>query len=511
MSIVNRMFFGIAFSLLILGQSAIPSDAKTLNISHMAAPPQHMDPFKVYGTRTQSFFRQIYGSLIDRDEKGTLIPAIATDWKYRGNGVWRLHLRTDVRFQDGSLLTTEDVKYSLERLNSPASVRPRRRDFSFIVKVKVVSSEIVDVYTKGPVPLFPARLAQFSMILPHKKVQKIGEEKFFQNPIGAGPFRLIHLDKDKALLKRHTKYYRGTPGVEQIQFHFIRDPRQRLEMLLDGKLDILPNVLPAFTKKIAAKPQVTIVKKPSLQFTYAMFDTLSKGPLQDVRVRKALAHWTDKPALIRYVEIGNGRNLATFVMPEEFGFNPNLKPYSFDNKRSKALMEEAGYSKGFTLTGVASDEVALLAKAVARQWKRLGVKLELKIVPRAEAIRLWVRTKKYQVYFFAPTNPLFDASFHLKSKLDSLHPVNRFHNDEAIKLVKKMDRLKNPEERKRVLYRLQEIVYDQVPVITFYQRVVIYGISQRIKNFIAYPDTILRLNRITVLPKSGKGRLIVQK
>jgi len=142
---------------------------ETLTIADMTVPPSTLDPFKIYGTQAQSLFRQIYDSLIDRDESGRLIPAIAERWNYRGNDIWRLEIRKGVYFQNGSRLSSSYVKFSLERLLAPSSVRARRRDFSFIIRVETVGEYEVDIHTRGPAPMLPARLAQFSMIISAKK------------------------------------------------------------------------------------------------------------------------------------------------------------------------------------------------------------------------------------------------------------------------------------------------------------------------------------------------------
>ncbi len=488
------------------GQAAATSPGKTLNIADMTAPPPTLDPYKVYGTQAQSFYRQIFGNLIERDEAGRLIPALAERWQYLGKNIWRLKIRRNVFFQDGRRLSSRDLKFSLERLISPSSVRSRRRDFSFIARVEALNENIVDIHTKGPAPTLPARLAQFSMVLPEERLRRQGEAAFFKDPIGAGPFRLIKLDQEKAIFQRHDRYYRGRPQVEKVVFHFIKDPQRRTKMLYRGKLDLLTNVRPALTREIAAYPHVAIVKKPALQFTYVVFDTLAPGPLRDPRVRRALAHWTDVPSLIRYVAHGNGRAVATFVMPQEFGFNGNLKPYTFDPERAKKLLQEAGYANGFTLPSLASDEVEPLVRAVASQWGRLGVKLNIRVAPRSEAIRLWTRTQDFRTYFFAPTNLLLDASYHLRSKLDPQHPVNRFHNSEATELVRSMDQIGDTAEREQVLKRLQEIVHHEVPAITFYQRINIYAVADRVKGFSGYPDTILRLYKLRLMSDSAIGK-----
>ena len=478
------------------GEAAASLAQDEIQIAHMTSMPRTLDPFKVYGTESQSFYRQIYDTLISRDENGNLKPGLALRWEYLSNGVWRLHLRPDTVFQNGRLVTARDVRFSLERLTTPGSVQARRRDFAFIRRVETVDQRTVDVHTKGPAPTLPARLAQFSMVLPEQELRRKGEKAFFRSPIGAGPFRLVYMDREAALLERHDAYYQGRPAVRRIRFRFIKEMRDRLKRLFAGELDIVPNILPAFAPQIVAHPAVSVLKKPALQFTYVVFDTLTSGPLADLRVRRALAHWTDVASLIRYVAHGNGRPIATFVMPEEFGFHPGLRSHSFDPDRAKQLMHEAGYESGFALSALASDEMERLARAVLLQWEYLGVKTRLTVLPRAEAIQQWLRTRDYQAYFFAPTNLLFDASYHLMSKLDPTHPVSRFRHSEATRLVREVEQVADPKRRKELLYRLQEIAYRDLPALAFYQVVNIYGISDRLKGFQAYPDTILRLDQI---------------
>jgi len=197
---------------------------------------------------------------------------------------------------------------------------------------------------------------------------------------------------------------------------------------------------------------------------------------------------------------GNGRPVATFVMPEDYGFNADLKPHPFDPERAKALMREAGYPEGFALPALSSDEMAPVARAVAKQWGRLGVKLSLEVASRSEAIRLWSRTRNFRAFFFSPTNPVQDAGFHLRIKLDPRHPINRFYHPIARELVQKLDGIENDDARKQMLHQLQEIVHAELPAITFYQQIRIYAISRRVIGFAGYPDTILRLYPVRLAP-----------
>ncbi|MBI3127357.1 MAG: hypothetical protein HYZ11_07115 [Candidatus Tectomicrobia bacterium] len=490
------LFLALCLPGLLLGEAGASPSGDEIRIAHMTSQPETLDPFKVYGTESQSFYRQIYDTLISRDEKGQLTPALALRWEHRPGNVWRLHLRPDAVFQNGRAVSARDVKFSLDRLTSSASVRSRRRDFAFMRRVGVVNEKTIDIHSNGPAPTLPARLAQFSMVLPERELREKGEKAFFEAPFGAGPFRLVRLDREGAVLERHESYYLGKPAARRIRFLFIEDTRERLKKLFAGELDIVPNIQPAFAPQIVAHPAVSVLKKPALQFTYILFDTLTPGPLSDVRVRRALAHWTDVDALIRYVAHGNGRRIATFVMPEEFGFHPELRPYAFRPDLAKWLLTESGYGGGFEISALASDEMERLARAVIQQWGYLGIKVRLKVAARSEAIRLWTRSREYQAYFFAPTNLLFDASYHLTSKLDPSHPVSRFSHPQVGKLIQDVERETDSDRRRELLYRMQEIALQELPALALYQVVNIYGVSDRLKGFQGYPDTILRLQQV---------------
>ena len=106
------------------------------------------------------------------------------------------------------------------------------------------------------------------------------------------------------------------------------------------------------------------------------------GPLARAEVRRALLHGTDVEGLVRYIARGNGRAIATVTLPEDFGFNPGLRPYAFDPAKAKALLTEAGYPDGFRLQGLATHDTQTLATALAQQWAKIGVKLDLAVEGR---------------------------------------------------------------------------------------------------------------------------------
>ena len=117
------------------------------------------------------------------------------------------------------------------------------------------------------------------------------------------------------------------------------------------------------------------------------------GPLARAEVRRALLHGTDVEGLVRYIARGNGRAIATVTLPEDFGFNPGLKPYPFDPAKARALLAEAGYPAGFRLQGLATHDTQTLATALAQQWAKIGVKLDVTVEGRASAMSRWIKER----------------------------------------------------------------------------------------------------------------------
>ncbi|MBI3077839.1 MAG: ABC transporter substrate-binding protein [Deltaproteobacteria bacterium] len=483
------------------GAAAQESRGPTLVVADATGPPSTLDPYRIYGTQVQSFFRQLYGGLVDRSPDGSLQPGVAERWELVEDHLWRLTLRKGVRFHNGEEVTAEDVRFSLERILAKGGVR--RRDFDFIDRVVVVDSHTVDILTRISYPILPARLAQFGVVLPKRLIEAKGEEEFFRAPVGLGPFQFVHMDRQRAVFRAHEQYYQGPPGVSNLIFEFIGSEEERMNRLLQGRVHIVTNLPPRFATRVYKHPRADLVKKPASQFYYILFNTLKDGPLAKRAVRQALRYATNVKSLITYVAQGNGVELATFTMPEEFGYHPDVKPYPFDPGRARALLAGAGYPKGFRLRVVATYEVEVLMRAVARQWEKVGVRLEIEVDHRTQAINRWIAHRDLDAYALDPTNLLFDAIYHLKSKLDPEHPISRFRHPEASRLLPVAEQAMSEERRRDALRRLQAIVHEEVPAIAFYQAVNLYGVRPEVANFTPHADTILRLHGVTL---RGKAR-----
>jgi peptide/nickel transport system substrate-binding protein len=467
-----------------------------LIVADATALPPTLDPFKVYGTQTQSFFRLIFEPLFDRDPDGKIRTPLLERWGPVDRLTWEFRLRPGIRFHDGGELTAADVVFSLERILNPQVNSPRRHEFAELDTITAVDTHTLRITTKRPYPLLPARLSQFSMILP-EELRGRSESEFFREPIGLGPFRLSQLSPEQAVLAAFQNYHGGPPKVPNVVFQFIPDANDRLNRLLNGDVDIVTNLQPQQVGTLLGTKGVRLVKLNSIRFMDVLIDNRN-GPLVRVEARRALLHGTDVEGLVRYIARGNGHAIATVTLPEDFGFHPGLKPYTFDPAKARALLAQAGYPNGFRLQGLATHDTQTLATALTQQWAKIGVKLEVAVEGRAPTMTRWIKERdRHDFLILDPTSIIFDASFQLRLHLDPAHPMSRMSPpSRVVDLLNRADTEQDPDARAAILRDVQSIAYDQGLTIPLYQVVDLYGVRDRVTGFTASKDTILRLGGV---------------
>jgi peptide/nickel transport system substrate-binding protein len=491
---------GFALSAILLPISALAAarsagDAQELVVAEATAPPAVLDPFKVYGTQAQSLFRLVFEPLFDRDADGRIRTPLLERWGPVDPLTWEFRLRPGTRFHDGGELTAADVAFSLNRIRDPLVKSPRRTEFSDIEAIIAVDPLTVRIILKRPYALLPARLSQFSMILPDQ-LRGRSEDEFFREPIGLGPFRLSELNNKQAVLTAFTEYHGGAPRIPRVVFQFIAEPDERLRQLLAGDVDIVTNLLPQQVNSLLRAKGVRLLKRNSVRFMDVFIDSRS-GPLARAEVRRALLHGTDVEGLVRYIAQGNGRAIATVTLPEDFGFNAAIRPYAFDPARAKALLTEAGYPDGVRLKGLATHDTQVLATALAQQWAKIGVKLEVTVEGRSLAMTRWINERdQHNFLVLDPTSIIFDAAFQLRLHLDPTHPMARVSHPRALNLLNRADSEPDPAARAALLRELQAIAYEQALTIPIYQVVDLYGVRDHVIDFEPSADTILRLGGV---------------
>lgn len=301
----------------------------------------------------------IYDHLVGCTDDGQLSEknGIAQSWKEADNHLsWTFTLRQDVTFHDGSPLTAEDVKFSIDSLFEPKAVAgllgPTRAAFK--------SAEVKDPYTivvhlKQPAIFLPwnfsCAIGNEGMILPKAYFQKLGADGFAKAPIGSGPYKVVKnaigASMQLEALDRH--WAEGVPKFKTLTFLVVPEESTRMAQLQSGEADIIavsrekvPEVKAAgFNVFSKLNDQVVVV------YMQQQWDDV---PVADKRVRQALNLALDKEAILQYVFAGQGVPAVMYPIGSygvAGGGDATLKPYPYDPQKAKQLLAEAGYTDGF--------------------------------------------------------------------------------------------------------------------------------------------------------------------
>ena len=371
--------------------------------------PLTMDPHAQNEGLTNAMNGQVYEKLVKRDRQLVIGPALATSWQQTGPLSWRFKLRQGVKFHDGSLLTAEDVVFSVQRAQLPtANIAVYANALGTPV---VVDKETVEFRLARVNPVFLQHLdAVFIMSKAWCELHKVTKPLDFKNreesfagfnANGTGPYRLVVRQPGiKTTYKRFPDWWSKFDGnVQDIVFTPIANDATRLAALVSGEIDFVIDPAPRDMARLRNTAGVKIIDGPENRVIFIGMDQFreellyssvrGKNPFKDLRVRQALYHAVDIETM--KVKLMNGQSVPTGALtPSPLGGYNDAQLEArlpFDLPRARALMAEAGYADGFEVTidcpnnrYVNDEEICL---ALAAMWAQLKIKVKVNAMPRA--------------------------------------------------------------------------------------------------------------------------------
>ena len=498
--------------------SMAPALAEDLTVG-LSSPITSLDPHFANNSPNKAVARHFFQALLQFDEKLEVAPALATAWRRVGDTTWEFQLRPNVQFSDGSPFTANDVVASFERApnvpNSPASLALFTRS---IKQVSVIDPLKVRIETKYPDPLLPMMMPEILIIPAASKSASTNEFNTGKAMIGSGPFIFgAHLPGDRIIMKRNDKYWGKPADWEKVTLRFISNEGGRVAALLSGDVDLIENVPPDLIAKVKQSGAFHVVQSRPALPVYLGLDMgrdvtpfvtgnnpapgAKANPLLDKRVRQALSYAIDRKAISERIMSGTTAPAGQMLVTGLFGTSGKLAPMPYDPKKAKALLTEAGFPNGLTLTlhgpndRLANDSRVI--QAIAQMWTRAGIVTKVEVMP-------------WNVYFSKTTRREFSiymmSSGAVSEMATALNSVAVTHDLPNGRGVNNRGRYSNPQvddlvntafltlddaKRKDLLARASEIAMEDVAVMPLY----FYSFS------IASPKTISyapRLDQFTL-------------
>lgn len=319
-------------------------------------------------------------------------PGLAERWESAGGGkVWTFFLRQGVRWHgDFGEFSSADAKFSIERVMDQRLGSPFRQSYANVERVDADGPAVMRVTLREADPDFPRLLVNYQVgYVVCKRAIESGVDPA-RRPIGTGPFQFAgYRPRENLTLVRNETYWGGRPGIERIVLHFMPEGATR-ELALRGG-DVIAIDIEArqdIVERLRRRGDIVDVTQSGSPYWLQI--NLTKKPFDDVRVRRALAHATNRDELIAF----SGTDLTTpeySAVPAGYdGAIEQVERYPHDVERARALLAEAGHAGGFTTEAVVSNSVLYLPymNIMREQWRKAGITVNMRVVDHPTFHRL---------------------------------------------------------------------------------------------------------------------------
>ena len=368
-----------------------------------------MDPYTRDEIQQLSLTGNIYEPLVQRGPDLDLAPALARSWEQLEPTRWRFHLRPDVRWQDGSKFTADDVLFSLARVQNEASLL--KAAMAAVVAAERVDELTIDLRTRQPDPILPQEATSW-YILSKAWAEKndatvpaslaAGTQNFAtRHAMGTGPYKLVQREPNlRTELAANPDWWGGENGrPARAEFFTIANANTRVAALLSGDVDLSTAIPPPDIGRIEASAGFQVLRRPELRTIFLGMDqsrerlvhgpdNLAGNPFRDVRVRQALMLAIDENLIAARILRGAARPAGMLWGPGVHGYDAasDHRPAP-DPQRARALLAEAGFPTGFRVVlDCPNDRYVMdeaICTALVTMLGRVGIVVRPDIRPKS--------------------------------------------------------------------------------------------------------------------------------
>ena len=397
----------------------------------------------------------IYETLTKINSDGTVSPLLAEKWEISPDlKTYTFTLRKGVKFQNGEPFNAKAVKFSFERAAGEKSTNKDKRTFATMETVAAIDDYTLVVVNKELDPDFLFLMGQGTAIIVEPKSADTNGTK----PVGTGPYKLDAWNKGSSVVLSKWDGYRNAAQVKmkKVTFRFISDPAAQVAALLAGDLDYFPRVTPRSVAQFKNNPKFQLMVGGSRAKTILAINN-KKKPLDDVRVRRAIAAAIDRKAVIEGAGDGYGAPIGSHYVPGGFGYvdTTGINPYNVE--KAKALLSEAGIKTPLELSLILPPPPYARqgGEVIAAQLAKIGIIAKIQNVEWAQWLSGTYTNKNYDLTIISHVEP-FD--------LGNFSRPGYYWNYENPKFNALFDQIKNtprPADRAKLLGDAQRMLANE--------------------------------------------------
>ncbi len=348
MSKTARVWFALLLTVLLSSLSNTASAGGGIVIGMQLEPPILDPTANPAAAISEALYGNLFEGLVQFAADGSVRPQLAESWDVSPDGLTYLfHLRSGVRFHDGSAFNADVARYSLERALSPDSVNPQKSRLQAIRGIDVIDAHTVrlSLTRRSGGLLQSLAWGSFVMVSPASAAGNAG------HPVGTGPFRFSDWRRgDSLTLVRNADYWGQPARLPTATFKFISDPSAAYAALMAGDIDAFDNYpAPESFAQFAADPRFAVFVGPTEMEVILSLNN-RHPPLNNLLVRRAIAHALDRNAIIDGAMFGYGTPIGSHFPPRNPAYVDLTGRYPHDPSEAKRLLAQAGYASGFSVS-----------------------------------------------------------------------------------------------------------------------------------------------------------------
>jgi peptide/nickel transport system substrate-binding protein len=432
---------------------------------------------------------------------------------------YTFHLRSGIKFHDGSPLTAEAVAFSFDRsINKDNPLFKEAQSaggFPFIDDY--IGNVVAKVEAVGPLdvrftlrrkfsPLVPNLAIPPAFVISMEALKKYGS-KINENPVGTGPFKFVEWKKDDHItVENFDGYWGDRAKLQRIIFQPVPEASVRILKIQRGEGDVAWPFDPKDAPSVKGKADTDVLEQPGLNVNMAEFN-LKKEQFQNKPLRQALNYAINKQELADKLYSGAGVAAVGALPSTSWGFDTTLKGYPYDPEKAKALLKDANYTgqtlvlDSYTIPRGYNPQGAKLAEAIQQYFQAVGVKSEIKTTEWTEyrKIRrqgaLNIAFGGWQADTGDPEN--FLGVFFYSKNQGGVN-TSFYGSPEVDKLLEQANEETDTPKRKALFNQAERKIVDDAPWLFIGHMKQQVAIRKRVKDFVLQPTYIYYFNKVSV-------------
>jgi peptide/nickel transport system substrate-binding protein len=477
-----------------------PSQAQTIHVA-LNQDPDVLDPTFSASPFAGHVYAGMCDKLFDLDANVNIVPMLATGYRYDDPTHLILTLRPDVRFQDGEVLDSNAVVYSLNR-NITAKASRRALALSPVQSVESVDPLTVRVTLKGASAQLVTTLAGVAGIVVAPKAAETAGDQFGLHPVCAGPFSFdSRVAQDRIVLRRFAGYWNAAAyHFEQVIYLPMTDPLLRLANLRTGNLDLIGFVPPSDLPTVKKDDRLKIMTAAQMSYTGIIFNVghgaRAQSPIgQNVLLRQAFDAALDRKALS---DVAFDGMFPPTIQPGFHGspyYIDSMPPPPRDLAKAKALLQQAGVSLPVPveLMVVNNPWAAQTAEVIQSMVNEAGFDLRIKLTEYATSLQAGRNGdfQGYQIDGGGSVDP--DGDFWPFLHTGGASNSSGYSNPSLDKILDDARVTLDIGARRALYAEALEIERQDLPIVYLFNNATIMAMRRNLDGLIVVPDGVIRL------------------